>query len=81
MDQALSVTEDNTYRYNTEEEISMQVLRDLQKAVNTFDPAKDRLELDPFYPQADRTSDIVKWRKFANTLAPGGVHADDEYER
>lgn len=68
MDEALTVTDGNTYRYNTEEEISIQVLRDLQKAVNTFDPAKDKLDVDPFYPQSDRTSDIEKWRKFANTL-------------
>lgn len=48
MDEALTVTDGNTYRYNTEEEISIQVLRDLQKAVNTFDPAKDKLDVDPF---------------------------------
>ncbi|WP_195655611.1 SusD/RagB family nutrient-binding outer membrane lipoprotein [Bacteroides sp. 1001136B_160425_E2] len=72
MEEALSVTEKNKYHYDAEEKIYMQVLRDLQKAVNMFNPntkvETDKLSVDPFYPKNDKSSDIEKWRKFANTL-------------
>lgn len=72
MEEALTVTGNNQYHYDSEEKIYMQILRDLQNAVNSFDPdtklTTNKLDVDPFYSKADKSSDVEKWRKFANTL-------------
>jgi hypothetical protein len=58
----------NVYYYNSEAEVNMQILRWLDEAVDTFDPAGVKMERDPFYPTGTGESDIEKWRKFANSL-------------
>lgn len=68
MDDAIRETPDGQYRYNTEIEVNRAVLQWLGNAVSTFDPEGDKLSADPFYPSTDGSSDIEKWRKFANTL-------------
>lgn len=68
MESACKETSGNVYYYNTEAEVNCQILRWLDAAVETFDPAGEKMQKDPFYPNGNGESDIEKWRKFANTL-------------
>jgi hypothetical protein len=68
MSEAISVSDDNVYRYDSEAEIYMEILRLLEQSAAEFDPQGDKLKLDPVFRTSDGSSDIEKWRKFANTL-------------
>lgn len=68
MNDAITVTENGQFRYDTEVDINREIVRLLGNAVQQFDPNGDKLTVDPFYPTSDGSSDIEKWRKFANTL-------------
>ncbi|GHT62794.1 hypothetical protein FACS189451_08020 [Bacteroidia bacterium] len=59
---------DNVYMYDSEYDMYVQVLNLLEKAVNGFDLEGDKLAYDPLFRTVDNTSDIIRWRKFANTL-------------
>lgn len=68
MNDAIKVTDNGQLRYDTEVDINREIVRLLGNAVQQFDPKGDKLAVDPFYPAGDGSSDIEKWRKFANTL-------------
>jgi hypothetical protein len=68
MSQAITETEGDTYKYDTELEVYTKILSILREAVDGFNPQGDKLKLDPLFRAADKSSDIEKWRKFANTL-------------
>lgn len=68
MSQAVSESADNTYPYDTEHEMYTQIFDLLDKAIAGFDPNGDVLKFDPLYRTANNTTDIARWRKFANTL-------------
>jgi hypothetical protein len=68
MSEAVMVTDNNAYRYDTEAEIYAEILRILKEAVDGFDLQGDKFQIDPVFRTEDGTSDIEKWRKFANTL-------------
>lgn len=53
--------------YNREQDIYYMLFDDL-KAAAGLDPEGDRFSHDVIVPGADGSSDISKWRKFANTL-------------
>ncbi|WP_278585665.1 SusD/RagB family nutrient-binding outer membrane lipoprotein [Coprobacter fastidiosus] len=59
-------------KHDTEEEMYRQILDMLKKASESFNPdasTTDVLKKDPvFRGTSGTTSDIIKWRKFANTL-------------
>ncbi|MDR1459163.1 MAG: SusD/RagB family nutrient-binding outer membrane lipoprotein, partial [Bacteroidales bacterium] len=59
---------DNVYMYDSEYDMYVQILDLLEKAVFGFDSGGDKLQFDPLFRNEDNTSDIVRWRKFANTL-------------
>ena len=58
-------------KHDTEEEMYRQILDMLKKASESFNPdaSSDVLKKDPIFRSGSgTTSDIIKWRKFANTL-------------
>lgn len=58
-------------KHDTEEEMYRQILDMLKKASESFNPdaSSDVLKKDPIFRSGSgTTSDITKWRKFANTL-------------
>ena len=56
------------FYYDSEETAYYEILDDLDKAVELFDPdSEDRLARDPVYGDGGE-SDIERWRKLANTL-------------
>ncbi|MDR3217680.1 MAG: SusD/RagB family nutrient-binding outer membrane lipoprotein [Dysgonamonadaceae bacterium] len=68
MSEAATEQLDNVYMYDSEYDMYVQILNLLEKAVSDFDLNGDKLEFDPLFRSADNSSDIVRWRKFANTL-------------
>jgi len=50
-------------RYDTQQEIYDGFFEELSRAVNNFDPVKDKITGDVIYK-----GDIEKWKKFANSL-------------
>jgi hypothetical protein len=68
LSEAVMATDENSYRYDTEAEVYTEILRLLKEAVEGFDVQGDKFQQDPLFRAADGTSDIEKWRKFANTL-------------
>lgn len=64
-DTGLDTADKRTFKYDSEESGYMQIFGLLDVAVDSFDPyAADKLVKDPVYDNGD----ILKWRKFANTL-------------
>ena len=58
-------------KHDTEEDMYRQILDMLKKASESFNPdaSSDVLKKDPIFRSGSgTTSDIIKWRKFANTL-------------
>ena len=69
MSEASLVSLQTAYKYDTEEEIYNVILADLDAAVEGFDVNGDKMYQDPvFHGESDFTSDIAKWRTFANSL-------------
>lgn len=68
MREAIMETADGQFHYDTEVDINREVVKLLGNAVQQFNPNGDKLTVDPFFPSGDGSSDIEKWRKFANTL-------------
>lgn len=60
----------SNYKYDNELQVYTQILDLLKDAVATFNPGKnlDVLQKDALFPGSDGKSDIVRWRKYANTL-------------
>ncbi len=56
--------------YNREEDIYYMLFDDLKAAAESLDPDGDRFGNDVLMPNSgtDRTSNIIKWQKFANSL-------------
>lgn len=54
--------------YNREQDIYYMLFDDLAAAAEGLDPAGDVFSNDVIIPAADGSSDILRWRKFANTL-------------
>jgi len=50
-------------KYDTQEEIYNDLLKELKEASEALDPAKDKLTHDLYY-----NGDLTKWKKFANSL-------------
>jgi hypothetical protein len=68
MSEAISTSDEITYKYDTEAEIYTEILRMLAEAANGFDPQGDKLLRDPVFRNSDGSSNIGMWRKFANSL-------------
>lgn len=54
MNDAITVTENGQFRYDTEVDINREIVRLLGNAVQQFDPNGDKLTVDPFYPDQRR---------------------------
>lgn len=57
-----------TYKYDSEEDIYVEILEMLDNAVATFDTGGDILLKDPLFRDVKGQSDVNKWKKFANSL-------------
>ena len=70
MSEAIKDNGEETYKYDTELEMYTQILSILKKSSESFNTSStsDIFTIDPVFPSATGTSDIVKWRKFANTM-------------
>ncbi|MBE5034398.1 SusD/RagB family nutrient-binding outer membrane lipoprotein [Gallalistipes aquisgranensis] len=54
--------------YDREEYIYYELLDDLKACAEGLDLSGDRYQNDPVYPSSDKSSDLLKWKKFANSL-------------
>ncbi len=65
-------TSKREYRYDSEKDVYLGILRDLKEAVELFNPSttysSDCLDLDPVFSTDENSSNLTKWIKFANTL-------------
>jgi hypothetical protein len=68
MSEANRIAIQPSYKYDSEKDIYREILAMLDQAVETFDVNGDKLAQDPVFRSTDGSSDIAKWRKFANSL-------------
>ena len=54
--------------YNREQDVYYMLFDDLKAAAQALDLEGDKFARDPIFRNADGQTDIMKWKKFANTL-------------
>lgn len=57
-----------TVPYDKEQDIYYAMLDDLKECADNLQMDGDTYISDPVYPSANKTSDLLKWKKFANSL-------------